>query len=178
VALDDVALIEHRTAGSRHALTVTARSGHVVVRCDEAQRSPLDRWTRRLRLRLAPPGNPASAGNAAGPDLDAFLPAADEGIVAFGHRGGRLRRCCLLTVTSRELIIEQSWRDRGRPWRWLSRTLYLPRQAMSSSAARGKTLRLESAGTAVRVRLPARKTAAAAAAWLASELSGRTSNVS
>ena len=162
VALDDVALVEHRTAGPWHALTVTARAGTLVIRYDEDQRPRVDAWTRRLRLRAATLGNKVSQ------PLDAFLLAPDDGAAAVGHGGGRLRRCCLLAVTSRELIIEQSWWNLRRPWRQISRTLYVPRQCVSSAAVRGRTLRLDSAGTAVRVRLTSRKAAAAAWTWLAS----------
>jgi len=161
VALGDVALIEHRTAGWWHALTVTARSGALVVRYGEDQRAPVDAWTRRLRLRVAAPGNEVSQAH------DALLLAPDDGS-AVGRSGGGLRRRCLLTVTSRELIIEQSWRDRRHPWRQISRTLYLPRQSASGTAVRGSTLRLESADTAVRVRLTSRKAVAAAWTWLES----------
>jgi hypothetical protein len=162
VALDDVALIEYRTAGPGHALTVTARSGTLVVRYDEDQRSRVDAWTRRLRLRVATRANEVSQA------LDTFPLAPDGGTATVGRSGGRLRGCCLLAVTSRELIIEQSWRDRRRPWRQISRTLYLPRQSVSGAAARGRTLRLESADTAVRVRLTSRKTATTAWRWLES----------
>jgi hypothetical protein len=132
VALDDVALVEHRTAGLRHALTVTARTGTLVIRYDEDQRPRVDAWTRRLRLRVGTLGN--------------------------------------------ELIIEQSWWDRRRPWRQILRTLYVPRRSVSSAAVRGRTLRLESAGRAVRVRLTSRKAAAAAWTWLesGSEVRGLT----
>jgi hypothetical protein len=162
VTLDDIALVEHRTAGSWHALTVTARAGTLVIRYDDDQRPRVDAWTRRLRLRLTTLGSEARRA------LDAFLLAPDDGADAVGHSGGRLRRCCLLAVTSRELIIEQSWWDWRRPWRQVSRTLYLPRQSVSGASVRGRTLRLESAGTAVRVRLTSRKTAATAWTWLAS----------
>jgi hypothetical protein len=156
VALDDVALVEARTTGPWHALTATARTGTLVIRYDEDQRPRVDAWTRRLRLRAATLGNEVSQ------PLDAFLLAPDDSAAAVGHNGGRLRRCCLLAVTSRELIIEQSWWDRRRPWRQISRTLYVPRRSVSSAAVRGRTLRLQSAGMAVRVRLTSRKTAAAA----------------
>jgi len=151
-ALHEVALIEHRMAGRHHALTVTSRAVTLVMRYDEGQRSRVDAWTRRLRLRVASPGNGVGKN----------LLARDDGPVAIGHREGRLRWRCLLTVTSRELIIEQSWRDPRRPWRQIWRTLYVPRQSISSAAVRGRTLRLESAGTAVGVRLTSKKTAAAA----------------
>ena len=156
VAFDDIALVEHLTAGSWHALTVTARTDTLVLRYDEGQRPWVDAWTRRLRLRVASPGN--------GVGKDLLAP--DDGAVAVGHRGGRLRRCCLLTVTSRELIIEQSWRDPRRP-RQIARTLYLPRQSVRGAMVRGRRLRLESAGTTVRVRL-AFQTAATVATWLES----------
>jgi hypothetical protein len=178
VALDDVALVEHRTAGRWHALTVTARSGSLLARYDEDQRSQVDAWTRRLRLRVAslaaplPPAYPRGTGSA----LAAFLLAPDDGVVAAGHPGGRLRPGCLLAVTSRELIIEQSWRDWRGPWRQTSRTLYLPRRSLCGAVVRRRTLRLESAGTTVRVRLGSRRTAAAASAWLAGELSSRASH--
>lgn len=161
-ALEDIALIEHRTDGPWYALTVITRTCTLIMRYDQSQRSRVDAWTRRLRLRVATRCHEVSQ------ELDAFLLAPDDGTAAVGHSGGRLRRCCLLAVTSRELVIEQSWRDRRRPWRQISRTLYLPRQSLSSAAVRGRTLRLESAGTAVCVRLTSRKTAAAAWTWLES----------
>ena len=170
LALDDIALVEQRTAGPVHALTVTARTGTLVVRCDDDQRSRVDAWTGRLRLRVAarsaplPPTSPYGKGG----DLDAFLLAPDDQAVVVGHRGGRLRRCCLLAVTSRELIIEHSWRDPRRPWRQISRTLYLPRQSVHGAMVRGRALRLQSADTTVRVRLGSRKTAATASTWLSS----------
>jgi hypothetical protein len=157
-ALDDVALVEHRTAGPWHTLAVTTRTGTLIMRHDEGQRSRVDAWTARLRLRVA--------------SLEAPLPP----VAAVGHRGGRLRRCCLLAVTARELIIEQTWRDWRRPWRKTSQTLYLPRQSICGAVVRGRTLRLESAGTTVRVRLTSRKTAATASAWLASVLTSRKSH--
>ena len=133
-ALGDVALVEHRTAGPWHALTVTARTGTLVIRYDEDQRPRVDAWARRLRLRVATLGNEVSQP------------------------------------------LEQSWWDRRRPWRQISRTLYVTRRSVSSVAVRGRTLRLESAGTAVRVRLTSRKTAAAAWTWLesGSEVRGLT----
>lgn len=70
VALDDIALVEHRTAGPWHTLTVTARGGTLTMRHDEGQRSPVDAWTRRLRLRAASPAAPLP------PDLANALPAA------------------------------------------------------------------------------------------------------
>jgi hypothetical protein len=159
VALDDVALVEHRTAGPWHALTVTARTGTLIMRYDEDQRSRVDAWARRLRLRAAslaapvPPAYPGGRDSNAGKDLAALLLAPDDRVVAVGQRGRRPRRGCLLAVTSREVIIEQSWRDRFCPWRQTSRTLYLPRQSVCGAVIRGKTLRLTSAGTEVRVRL-------------------------
>jgi hypothetical protein len=139
LALDDIALVEQRTAGPVHALTVTARTGTLVVRCDDDQRSRVDAWTGRLRLRVAarsaplPPTSPYGKGG----DLDAFLLAPDDQAVVVGHRGGRLRRCCLLAVTSRELIIEHSWRDPRRPWRQISRTLYLPQRPRAARRVTG-----------------------------------------
>jgi hypothetical protein len=178
LALDDVALVEHRTVGAWHALTVIARTGTLIMRYDENERSRVDAWTRRLRLRVAslraplPPAYPSGQGG----HLDALLLAPEDGVVAVGHRGGRLRRCCLLAVTPRELLIEQTWRDWRRPWRTTSQTLYLPLQSVCSAIIRGKTLRLESAGTTVRVRLASRKTAATAATWLASLLNSHKSH--
>jgi hypothetical protein len=169
VALDDVALVEDRTVGPWHALTVIARSGALIMRYDENERSRVDAWTRRLRLRAASLRAPL-------PPAYALLLAPEDGVVAVGHRGGRLRRCCLLAVTPRELIIEQTWRDWRRPWRKTSQTLYLPLQSVGSAIIRGKTLRLESAGTTVRVRLASRKTAATAATWLASVLNSHKSH--
>jgi hypothetical protein len=132
VAFDDIALIEHRTAGSWHALTVTARTGPLVIRYADDQGSRMDAWTRRLRQQVASPG---------------------------------------------ALIIEQIYRDWRRPWRKTSQTLYLPRQSVCEVTVRRKTLRLESAGTTVRVRLASRGTAATAAKWLAGESPGNDRRV-
>lgn len=137
IALDDIALIAHRSAGPWHALTVTARTGRLVIRYGDDQRVLVEAWTSRLRRHLASAGVAASPGSSA-----AVAPA--------------------------ELIIEQSGRVWYRPWRQVSETICLPRQTAGGVVARGKTLRLESAGTAVRVRLASRKTAAAASKWLAS----------
>jgi hypothetical protein len=178
LALGDVALVEHRRAGTWHALTVIARTGTLVIRYAEDERSRVDAWTRRLRLRAAslraplPPAYPCGKAGR----LDALLLTPDDGIVAVGHHGEGLRRCCLLAVTPRELIIEQNWRDWRRPWRTTSQTLYLPRQSVCSAIVRGKTLRLESAGTTVRVRLASRRTAATASAWLTSLLNSHKSH--
>jgi hypothetical protein len=177
VALDDVALVEHRAAGTWHALTVIARTGTFIIRYAEDQRSLVDAWTRRLRSRVAPPGVPLPAyPGGKGHHRNALLLAPDGGAVAVGHQGGRLRRRCLLTVTPRELIIERTWRDWRRPWGKTSQTLYLPQQSVCSAIAAGKTVRLESAGMTIRVRLASRKTAATASAWLTSLLNSHKSH--
>jgi hypothetical protein len=177
VPFSEFAAVEQRADGPWRVLIVTGRAGKLVVRCHQDAAQATDAWTRRLRLRAAPvpaPVPPSQAGGR-GPDSnrdrEAFLLAPGDEIVQAGRAARPGRGPCLVAVTSRELVIVQSSRKRGRPWGWTTRTLYVPRASIEdatvqSSTVQSSTVLVHSAGTEMRVVLRSRKVAAAASYWL------------
>lgn len=171
VPLEEFAAVEQRADGPYGVLVVTGRAATLLVRYDADGQAVVDAWTRRLRRRVAAvpapiPPQSGSRGPHRGADPGLLLLVAGDAIVSAGWRSRAGRGTCLLSVTSRELVIVQSTRGRAPPWRRGTSTLCLPRGPVENAVVRSKTMLLRSAGAEVRVSLRSRTVAAAASSWL------------
>lgn len=168
VPFSELAAVEQRTDGPWGVLILTGRAGNLVVRYHQDAQQAIEAWTHRLRLRATPVGAPLPPSQAGGRGRRqrSFLLAPGDEVVRSGQGRRPGRGPCLLAVTSRELVIVQSARKRGRPSGRANRTLYVPRASIEDAAVQSKTILLHSAGTEIRVVLRSRKVAAAASCWL------------
>jgi len=171
VPFEEIAAIERRGDGPCHTLVVTGRAARLAVRYDADGQAVVDAWTSRLRMRAAPtpaPVPPCSRGHEprGGEDRGALLLSAGDTIACAAWRSRAGRGTCLLGVTSRELVVVQSRRPCGRPWRLTTRTLCVPRGSIEGAVVRSKTVLLRSAGAEMRIVLESRGLAAAADSWL------------
>jgi hypothetical protein len=175
----DIAAVEHHADGQWRVIAVTGTTGRLLVRYREDGQTGVDDWTRYLRLRAAPmpaPVPPAPFGGhgpRTGQDPESFLLDLGDDLIWSGWRSRAQGAACLLAVTARELIIAQSRPGRSRLGHTITRTLYVPRQALRDASARAGSLRLHSAGTDVDVGLWSAKAAEAASAWLRQVLGDR-----
>jgi hypothetical protein len=177
VPLEEIASVEQRADGPYGVLVVTGRAATLFVRYDDDGQAVVAAWTRRLRRRVAAvsapiPPQPASRGPHRDADPGSLLLVPGDAIVSAGWRSRAGRGTCLLSVTSRELVIVQSARGLAPPWRRATSTLCLPRGPVEDAAVRSRTMLLRSAGTEVCVSLRSRTVAAAASSWLRWMLSG------
>jgi len=166
----EIAAIEHLGDGPRRVLVVTGRMAGISVRYD-AVGQVVDAWTRRLRLRAAAapgpvPTHPRGSGPRDENNLGSLLLAPDDAIVSAGWRSRAGRGACLLSITSRELVVVQSLPNRRRPWRRTTRTVYVPRGSIEDAVVQSTTVQIRSVGTDVRIGLHSRRVAAAASSWL------------
>ena len=181
VPFSDIAAIEHHADGPWCVIAVTGTAGRLLVRYREDGHTGAEEWTRCLRLRAAPMLAPvplASFGRR-GPrvrDPESFLLDPGDDVIWAGWRSRARGAACLLAVTARELIIAQSLPGRGRLRHGITRTLYVPRQALRDAVAQAGSLRLHSAGTDVDVALWSDKAADAASSWLRQVLGDRDCN--
>lgn len=172
VPFSELAAVEQRADGPWRVLIVTGRAGKLVVRYHQDAQQATDEWTRRLRLCAAPvpapvpPSQPGGHSPGSDQDRGSLLLAPGDEMVRAGRDAQAGRGPSLLAVTSRELIIVQSSRRRGRPWRRTTRTLYVPRRSIEKASIVSGTVLLRSAGTDVRAVLRSRKAAAPASSWL------------
>jgi len=179
VAFSDIAAVEHHADGQWRVIAVTGATGRLLVRYREDGQTGVEGWTRHLRLRAAPmpaPVPPAPFGGhgpRTGHDPESFLLDPGDDLIWAGWRSRAHGAACLFAVTARELIIARSVPGRSRLGRGLTRTLYVPRQALRDVAARAGSLRLQSAGTDVDVGLWSGKAADAASSWLRQVLGDR-----
>lgn len=179
VAFSDIAAVEHHADGQWRVIAVTGATGRLLVRYREDGQTGVEAWTRHLRLRAAPmpaPVPPAPFGGhgpRTGQDPESFLLDPGEDLIWAGWRSRAHGAACLFAVTAHELIIAQSGPGRSRLGRGITRTLYVPRQALRDVAARAGSLRLQSAGTDVDVGLWSGKAADAASSWLRQVLGDR-----
>jgi hypothetical protein len=179
VPFSDIAAVEHHADGPWCVIAVTGTAGRLLVRYMEDGLTGTQEWIRHLRRRAAPiPASvpPAPFGGRdrrTGRNPESFL--LDPGDVAIwaGWRSRVHAAACLLAVTARELIIAQSRLGGGRPGHRITRTLYVPRQALQGAVARAGSLRLRSAGTDVDVGLWSAKIADEASSWLSQVLGDR-----
>jgi hypothetical protein len=175
----EIAAIEHHADGQWRVIAVTGTTGRLLVRYREDGQTGVDDWTRYLRLRAAPmpaPVPPAPFGGhgaRTGHDPASFLLDLGDDLIWSGWRSRAQGAACLLAVTARELIIAQSRPGRNRLGHEITRTMYVPRQALRDAAARAGSLRLHSAGTDVDVGLWSAKAADAASSWLRQVLGDR-----
>lgn len=170
VPFGEIAAIEQHWRGSRGVLVMTGRTSSLPLRHDADGQAAVDAWTRRLRLRAAAapapvPTSPSGRGPRGGDGGGSLLLAADDAIVSAGWRSRAGRGACLLSVTSRELVVVQSLRD-PLTWRWSTRTLYVPRGSIENAVVRSRTVLLRTAGTDMRIALQSREVAAAASSCL------------
>jgi hypothetical protein len=177
VPFSDIACVEHHADGPWSVIAVTGTARRLLVRYREDGQTGAEDWTRYLRLHAAPmPASvpPASLGRGtrSGQDPKFLLDPGDDVIWA-GWRSRVRGATCVLAVTARELIIAQSLPGRSRLGHGITRTLYVPRQALGDAVAREGSLRLHSAGTDVDVGLWSAKVAAAASSWLRQTLGDR-----
>jgi hypothetical protein len=179
VPFSDIAAVEHHADGPWCVIAVTGAAGRLLVRYREDGQTGAEEWTRCLRLRAAPIPAPIPSalfgghGPCIGRDPRSFLLDPGEDVIWAGWRSRAHGAGCLLAVTGRELIIAQSRPGRGRLGRRITRTLYVPRQALGDVAARAGSLRLRSAGTDVDVGLWSVKAADAVSSWLRQVLGDR-----
>ena len=166
-----IAAVERRADGPWRQLIIAVPGREVSVHYDASGDVPAGTWVRRLRKRCA--GRPGSlpAGSRARPrsrlrDLRPLLADEADEAVATGPRPVPWRRPCLLAVTTQEVIVSWSWPAWLPPWRPSSRTVYMPRNGVAGATARSRSLLLSTAGVSVRVRLPSRAVASAAARCL------------
>jgi hypothetical protein len=175
----DIAAVEHHADGQWCVIAVTGRTGRLLVRYREDGQTGVQDWTRYLRLRTAPmsaPVPPAPFGGhgpRTGRDPESFLVDPDDDVIWAGWRSRAHGAACLLAVTPRELIIAQSLPRRGRLGHGITRTMYVPRQALRDAVAQEGSLRLHSAGSDVDVALWSGKAADAASSWLRQVLDDR-----
>lgn len=179
VPFSDIASVEHHADGPWCVIAVTGTTGRLLVRYREDGQTGADDWTRYLRLRAAPipaPVPPAPLeghGPRSGREPKSFLLDPGDDVIWAGWRSRVHGAACLLAVTARELIIGQSRPGRSRLGHGITRTLYVPRQALRDAVAQSGSLRLHSAGTDVDVRLWSSKAADAASSWLRQVLGDR-----
>lgn len=179
VPFSELAAVEQRADGPWRVLIVTGRASRIVVRYHQDAEQATDAWARRLRLRAAPVPAPVPLSQVGDRSLGSdqgqgsFLLAPGDEIVRAGRDAQAGRRPSLLAVTSRELIIVQSSRNRGRPWGWTTRTLYVPRCSIENASVVSGVVIVCSAGTDVRAALRSRKAAAPASSWLRYVLGGQ-----
>lgn len=171
VPLEEIAAVEQRADGRCGVLVVTGRAATLLARYEADGQAVVDAWTRRLRLCAAPASAPVPPGpGGRGPRGDAnpgsLLLFPGDAIVSARWRSRAGHGACLLSVTSRELVIVRSTRGRRPPWRRATSTLCLPRGPIEDAVVRSRTMLLRSAGTEVRVSLRSRAVAAAASSWL------------
>jgi hypothetical protein len=175
----DIAGVEHHSDGPWWVIGVTGMAGRLLVRYREDGQTGADQWIRCLRLRAAPtpaPVPPAPFGGrglCSGRDPKSCLLDPRGDVIWAGWRSRANGAACQLVVTARELIIARSRPGRGRLGRRITRTLYVPRQALQGAAARAGCLRLRSAGTDVDVGLWSDRAADAASSWLNQVLGDR-----
>jgi len=169
VPFDEVAAIEQHWHGSRGVVVVRGRTSSLLVRHDTEGQAAVDAWTRRLRLRAAASPEPVPPPRGRGPrgrdGTGSLLLAPDDAIVSAEWRSRAGRGACLVSVTSRELVVVQSPRD-PLTWRRTTCTLYVARGSIEGAVVRPKTILLRSAGRDVRIALQSRAIAAAVADWL------------
>jgi hypothetical protein len=179
MSFSDIAAVEHHADGQWRVIAVTGTTGRLLVRYREDGQTGVDDWIRYLRLRAAPmpaPVPPAPFGGhgaRTGRDPASFLLDRGDDLIWSGWRSRAQGAACLLAVTARELVIAQSRPGRSRLGHAITRTMYVPRQALRNVAARAGSLRLHSAGTDVDVGLWSAKAANAASSWLRQVLGDR-----
>jgi hypothetical protein len=179
VPFSDIAAVEHHADGPWCVIAVTGTAGRLLVRYREDGQTGAEQWVRCLRLRAAPtpaPVPPAPFGGhrqRAGCNPEKSLLDPGDAAIWTGWRSRVHGAACLLAVTARELIIAQSRPGGSRPGHGITRTLYVPRQALQDAAARAGSLRLHSAGTDVDVGLWSAKVADEASSWLSQVLGDR-----
>ena len=161
-----IAVIERQDDGPWRKLIVVGPGRNLSVQYNASGDVPAGTWVRRLRRRCAGRPGPLPAGlrKRRRPRLRDVRPLlADQGddAVIAGPRPAPWRRPCLLAVTSQEVIV--AW---SRPWRAGSRTVYIERNAVAGAMVRSRSLLLRTSGDSVRVQLPSRAVAAAAARCL------------
>jgi hypothetical protein len=160
-------------------IAVTGTAGRLLVRYQDDGQTGAEEWTRYLRLRAAPTPAPlplasfGGHGPRSGRDPKSFLLDPGDDVIWAGWRSRVHGAACLLAVTSRELIIARSLPGRGRLGHGITRTVYVPRQALRDAVAQSASLRLHSAGTDVDVGLWSGQAADAASSWLRRVLGDR-----
>jgi len=175
----DIAAVEHHADGPWRVIAVTGTAGRLLVRYREDGQTEAEEWTRCLRRRAAsipspvPPAPSGSYGHRSGRNPESLLLDPGDVAVCARWRSRARGRACQLAVTSRELIIAQSRQGRSRLGHEITRTLYLPRQALREAVARAESLRLHSAGTDVDIGLWSAKAADEACSWLRQVLGDR-----
>ena len=178
----EIAAIEHHATGSRRLLVVTGPAVRLLVRYDANGQPVVDAWTRRLRQHAAavpapvPPHPDSRARHGSRErhgsiDPRSLLLACGDAVVSAGWRSRAGCGECLVGLTSRELVIAESLRDRHRPWSMSARMLYVPRGSIEDAVVRSKTLLMRSAGAELRVALRSRRVATVASSWLSWVLS-------
>ena len=174
VPFGGIAAIEQHRHQSRGLVVVRGGTSSLLVRHDADGQAAVDAWTRRLRLRAAavpepvpPPRGrgPRGGGPRGGDGGGSLLLAPDDTIVSAGWRSRAGRGSCLVSVTSRELIVVQSPRDPLTRQRTTC-TLYVARGSIEGAILRPKTILLRTAGRDVPIALQSRAITAAAADWL------------
>jgi hypothetical protein len=182
VPFSEIAAVEQHADGPWCVIAVTGTAGRLLVRYREDGHTGAEEWTRYLRLRAAPMPAPVPSAPFGGcrprtvRDPESFLLDPGDDVIWAGWRSRAHGAACLLAVTARELIIAQSRPARGRLRRGITRTLYVPRQALRAVDARAGSLWLHSAGTDVDVELWSDKAADAASSWLSQVLGDRDCN--
>ena len=161
-----IAAVEQQADGPWRKLIVAGLGRKLSVRYHASGDVPVDTWTRRLRRRCARLPEPLPAGPGGGRqarlrDVRPLLAdQADDAVIA-GPRPVPWRRPCLLAVTSQEVIV--TW---SRLWRASARTVYIERNAVAEATTRSRSLLLRTGDVSVRIGLPSRAVAAAAARCL------------
>jgi hypothetical protein len=179
VPFGDIAAVEHHADGPWCVVAVTGTAGRLLVRYREDGQTGAEEWTRYLRLRAAPMPSPlplaslGGRGRRNGGNPKSFLLDPEDDMIWAGWRSHAHGAACLLAVTARELIIAQSRPGRSRLGHRITRTLYLPRQALRDAVAQSASLRLHSAGAHVDVGLWSSQAAAAVSSWLRQVLDDR-----
>ncbi len=182
VPFSEIAAVEQHADGPWCVIAVTGTAGRLLVRYREDGHTAADEWIRYLRLRAAPMPAPVPSALFCGHcpravrDPESFLLNPGDDVIWAGWRSRAHGASCLLAVTACELIIAQSRPGRGRLRRAITRTVFVPRQALRSVVARAGSLRLRSAGTDVDVELWSGQAAAAASVWLSQVLGDRDCN--
>jgi hypothetical protein len=179
VPFSDIAAVEHHADGQWRVIAVTGTTARLLVRYREDGQTGAEDWTRHLRLRAAsvpapvPPAPVGGHGPRAGRDPESFLLDPGDDLIWSGWRSRARGAACLLAVTARELIIVRSRPGRSRLGPAITRTVYMPREALRDAAAQAGSLRLRSAGTDVDVGLWSARVADAASSWLRQVLGDR-----
>jgi len=169
VPFGGIAAIEQHWHESGGLVVLRGGTSSLLVRHDPDGQAAVDAWTRRLRLRAAavpePVPPPRGRGPRGGDGGGSLLLAPDDAIVSAEWRSRAGRGSCLVSVTSRELVVVQSPRDpltrRRTTW-----ALYVPRGSIEGAVLRPKMILLRTAGRDIPIALQSRAITAAAADWL------------